>query len=227
MEVGPTSHLAKEAHLALVVGIDGSGKSTFLDQLSLHKSYAVLEPTSTPEARQFKTDNVSTLVNVPLVDERERLYTILNDTHDLLISQRLNDGGRVATSGNHIVTALSHALMRQITEPSITDSSPEKVTYDWLNSPCTKPDIFVLVHAPFGTILDRIIARQVEGDADEKFWGFNAPYFLDRYQDAWHTVLDLLKSDSQIACLDFDSSKMRPTEMIEEYDHLVLTEQYE
>src|SRR3989344_3749127 len=157
----------------LVAGIDGSGKSTFLEQLGLLE-YIVHEPTVTPMARNFKQASLNRLLDSDFISERESLYLGLNDKFDASIRESLENGRKVATSGNTLVTLLSHTVMRAI----VSDSQPEGITKSvinqWLSADCFKPEALVLVHAPESVILERILERQRSGDRAEEFWGFNS-----------------------------------------------------
>jgi len=214
-----------ESHLALVVGVDGSGKSTFLDQLSTSEGYTILEPTTTREARQFKLDSLETRIDGPFIDAREALYLGLNDEFDDTIITELGRSQRVATTGGRIVTQLSHAVMRNVAEGTDRDRTRglvDDIVEHWLNNNHLKPDVLVLVHAPADVILGRIGLRQEQGDISEKFWGFNSPFFLCHYQDAWLELAEQIKDSTSLDCLTLNSDEMSPEEMTEKYVSNVL-----
>lgn len=218
MALPGTKETQIDSHLALVVGVDGSGKSTFLNHLSASHGYCVLEPTSTAEARQFKSDNLETPVDSSFIDSREELYIGLNDSFDDTIRAELDESRRVATTGARIVTQLSHAVMRDIVEDTSGNHDfVDRVVNEWLASDSLKPDVLVLVHAPTDVILGRIGARQAQGDSNEKFWGFNSPFFLYRYQDAWLELAETIQASRSISSVVLDSGEICPEKMILRY----------
>jgi len=202
--------------LSLVLGVDGSGKSTFLNGLSERFGMAVLEPTSTPEAKAFKAAHIETPVDGRLIDQRERIFLDLNRQFDERVGAELDTGQDVATTGNGLVTLVSHGLMRVI----VGERGPKEIddaVLRWMESDALKPDHVALVHAPDEVIRERIQERQQAGDQTERFWGFNSPYFLSRYQETWHGVLDTLAQETVIQCVTLDSSQLNPNEMIDVY----------
>lgn len=211
-------------HTTLVAGVDGSGKTTFLMQLAKRTGYVVLEPTSTPEAQQFKADHVSTSVDTEFIDRRESLFVALNEGFDATVSSHIGQGERVATTGNGIVTTLSHAVMRQISGNTQVNSPAELVANEWERIGKGIVDVLVLVHAPYPVILERIHSRQDEGLADEVFWGFNSPYFLGQYQDAWNELFGLVQEQGNVTCVKYNSAELSPQEMIRDYTATILGE---
>lgn len=204
------------AQHCLVIGVDGSGKSTFLNGLEQHYGFEIAEPTSTPEARAFKARSTDLDVTPELVDEREQIYLALNSIFAWKIKERLDSGIDMAVTGNALVTRVSHALMRTII--SGQDNEVSRSITSWVDDiDSHMPDQVVLIHAPDTVIRERIMERQEGGDATEKFWGFNAPYFLSRYQETWHSVLNQLIGASDIDCLALDSSALTPDAMLQQY----------
>jgi single stranded DNA-binding protein len=125
---------------------------------------------------------------------------------------------KYATTGNALVTHVSHEVMRQ-TIASKADYAGKALL--WLEaSSDSKPDGIILIHAPMEVIMKRIQGRQEKGDTSEKFWGFNAPLFLHAYQEAWKRTLSILETHG-IPILSMDSSVLSPTRML----HL-FTERY-
>lgn len=212
-----TSALPKHV---LVVGIDASGKSTFTDGLALRFGYTVLEPTSTPEARDFKAQTIDTPITMPLVAQREAIYAGLNDGFGQAISRILANGSPVASTGNLLVTKLSHAVMKQVVSEHAKPSDHLRPVYDWVAEPYNHPDRFCFTHAPFKAIRQRISERQQAGDALERFWGFNSIYFLGRYQDAWHEAIEIIGNETDIGCLSMDTSQLTPEEMLARFNSL-------
>ncbi|MBP7837255.1 hypothetical protein KA021_00955 [Candidatus Saccharibacteria bacterium] len=207
-----------DQHVTLVAGIDGSGKSTFLNRLSQDMGYSIFEPTGTEEARKFKLGNLTTPVNRSFVDEREALYLGLNDEFERTLAEKQDLSERVATTGGRIVTELSHSVMRNITEDTPEDDDFTKTLVDgWLSGSSPLPAILTLVVAPPDVIIERINARQSQGDAAEVYWGFNAPFFLRHYQRAWLDVVQTIQASGMIRCMVFDSNTMTPDAMIENY----------
>jgi len=79
--------------------------------------------------------------------------------------------------------------------------------------------MIVLTHAPFQEITRRIIDRQHAGMKDERFWGFNSPFFLERYQARW---LEIAQSIAQagLYCVAIDTAQHTPTETLSIYETL-------
>jgi thymidylate kinase len=127
--------------------------------------------------------------------------------------------GNVVTTDASLVTRLSHNAMRGIIgAKSLND---EEIINEWQNDEklvnAASPDIIVFTYAPFTVIRNRISERQQAGRFEEKFWGFNSPYFLESYQERWHAMIQKL-SDAAFTCLSIDTTKTTPTESIEKYD---------
>ena len=200
----------------LVVGCDASGKFTLLN--TIHQSYGdiVIESTSTDESRAFKHASLNRLVDADFISERERLYMgLAKASLEFVRTNAIEDF--VSTDGA-LVTRLSHAVMhRSIGGDSFT---PDDIVADWLSDEAESgvqlPDIVALTHAPFPAIVDRISIRQRGGQKDEKFWGFNSPFFLNHYQEAWKSTLPAL-ARAGFTCLAFDTTLHTPAEMIDEY----------
>lgn len=210
--------------LSLVLGVDGSGKTTLLDGLSVQFGVVVLEPTSTPEAKAFKVSHLDTQVDGLFIDQRESIFLGLNSKFDLSVQQELTQGRNVATTGNGLVTLVSHGLMRTI----VGAKGPHEVvdcTGRWMDSNALKPENLLLVHAPDEVIRQRIQGRQQAGDHTERFWGFNSPYFLSRYQEVLREVISVVAENTMIRCIELDSSQLTPQAMIDSYARLTTNSQ--
>ena len=220
MAVGPLEVIFDEQQLPphlLVLGVDGSGKSTFLQGVRSY-GYEILEPTGTPESRAFKAAHIDTPVDEDFISQRQELFLALNEQFGQTVTERLRSYGKLATTGNALVTHVSHEVMRQ-TITSKADYAGKALL--WLEaSSDSKPDGIILIHAPMEVIMKRIQGRQEKGDTSEKFWGFNAPLFLHAYQEAWKRTLSILETHA-IPILSMDSSVLSPTRML----HL-FTERY-
>jgi thymidylate kinase len=211
------SKTAIRGELTLALGVDGSGKSTFLAGLASRLGTMVFEQTTSPEARRFKRANLGTPVTAAFVHQREDMFLRLNDGLEATISEELARGKDSATSGGRLITLVSHQLMRVV----IDEAHPRTISQtvgEWLEDDGSlKPDRIVLTHAPHDVIEERIAQRQQAGDKTEAFVGFNALSFLRRYQDTWHDTLSILQTSSDIPCASFDSSQISPEKMIEQY----------
>lgn len=205
--------------LSLVLGVDGSGKSTLLNGLNEQFGAIVLEPTSTPEVKAFKATNLDTLIDSSFIDRREKVFLDLNSQFDQSVERELIQGCNVATTGNGLVTLVSHGLMRTIVGAKGV-REVEGSTERWMKSDALKPKNILLVHAPDDVIRQRIKNRQQAGDHTERFWGFNSPYFLSRYQETWREVVSKLAETTVINCVELDSSQLTPEAMIESYSLL-------
>lgn len=202
----------------LVIGIDGSGKTTFLNGLQDRFGYDVVEPTSSQAARNFKTSTLDTPLDHAHVTQREKLYLDLNSSFEASILARCAAGGRIATTGSRLVTMVSHDTMGSVIgERDLT--APLETTQAWLTQKNKiKPDSIVFVNAPGDVILGRITDRQLAGDTAEKFWGFNSPFFLLRYQEVWEETIKFIGDNSDIGTLSLDSSKLSPGEMLDSFN---------
>lgn len=218
-----TNTESEQSHYLLVTGIDGSGKSTFLRGLGNELGYVAMEPTGTPEARSFKANTLEEPVTDAFIDERECLYMGLNHLFDEKVRESLDLKAKVASSGNSLVTLLSHNSMRAVALSK--DTSVEDCVESWLGSGYLKPDAIVLVHAPAPVIFERISERQQAGDQNEKFWGFNSPFFLEQYQAAWRQALSILSNRCDIQCITLDSDMLQPHEMLATYQSVVFKDE--
>lgn len=200
----------------LVVGCDASGKSTLLESIRSEYGDEVIESTATEESRRFKKASVNRLIDDEYIRERERLYLKLTEDTLKMVSQ--GDVKDFVGTDASIVTRLSHAAMRQcIGGPTI---STESIIRAWINDESTElvapPDIIVLTHAPLELIKGRISVRQQAGMKEEKFWGFNSPFFLNEYQKAWRETIKAL-AITGLTCVEFDTSVESPEHMMQVY----------
>ncbi len=200
----------------LTIGIDASGKSTFLDGLTERFNFTVIEPTSSDQARSFKRRTIDSALSDEIITAREELYLDLNNVHAGLVNAAIKAGSRVATTGSSLVTRLSHAVMRQTTTIESDARHHIRVVRNEL-SQTDLPDTLCFTHAPFSVIRDRITGRQAAGNTLERFWGFNSLFFLDRYQDAWHEAAEVIQAETDIECITFDTSTASPDEMLDEF----------
>ncbi len=206
----------ERGNYTLVVGVDGSGKSTFLDGLTTELGIESLEQTGSPEVRQFRKDNIETMIDSEFVDTRERLFENLNGDFDEIISQRLTGGYDVACAGTTLVTAVSHGVMRRIVDPQ-TENPVDYAIGKWQRDCRVRPSTIALIHAPKEVICARIMARQAAGDETERFWGFNSPFFLERYQEAWYEAVRYIGEKTSVQCIELDSSQLDTPQMIERF----------
>lgn len=199
----------------LVVGCDASGKSTFLE--GVHQAWGDTygESTSSDEAREFRRANNERVIDAEYIGLRESLY--LGLSHQALLAMKHQDG-HVVTSDSSLVTRVSHSVMRQIiSEPHANN---EEIIAKWqadeAKANIDTAGVIVHTHAPFPVIRERIIARQESGDKLEHFWGFNAPFFLEAYQNRWKTVIRDLAERSYI-CLDVNTYTTSSEDSLEKY----------
>ena len=207
------------SELTLTLGVDGSGKSTFLKGLADNLGYSVIEPTSSPEARLFKLANIDNPVDSDFVNKRENIFLRLNRDFDTQIRSIQETNSLIATTGNGFVTQVSHGVMRSIVDTNHSRSINDIVA-DWADSDMLKPATVVLIHAPATTIRERILARQEDGDVAERFWGFNSPHFLTLYQDGLMEAVEALGRFTSIRHYNLDSQVLTPREMLEVYKQL-------
>lgn len=191
----------------LVVGVDASGKSTLLEGL-VSLGYSQHECTGTPEVHEFKSINLSTPLDADYIDARQRMFLQLCATSRTELDYRKNMGEWVATTDNSLVTLLSHTVMRQVVSIVSSPSQHKEVVHDWLDNERELPEVVGFTYASLETIRNRILIRQRQGNKSERFWGFNSLLFLGRYQDAWHETLEVIEKESDIRCVDFDTSRL-------------------
>lgn len=204
--------MSSKNELALVFGIDASGKSTFMKGLQTALGYTTLEPTSSNEAKAFKAENLDAPLTIELVDERQRIFLDLNKRFDAQITNEL-ERNNVATSGSTLITNLSHAVMRRVIRHDklfIPD-----IVGQWSESATITPDTIVLTHAPINVVEKRIIDRQNADMKGEQLLGFNSLYFLSRYQEALLDTYDILGNDFRT--FTFDSSLSSPDTAINSF----------
>lgn len=199
----------------LVVGVDASGKSTFLSSLAEQCGYFVVEPTATPRAKVYKHQTAASLISQQLVDEREAIYLELNQQFAIRLNESRSQT-RLATTGDSLVTRLSHAVMRRVAGID-SDVLPAKCTEIWLDSNGSKPEAIVLTHAPFETIWDRLTQRQAAGAQHEEFWGFNAPFYLRAYQEEWKVAINAIRTMSDIKCFEFNTALQSPEAIMQQF----------
>lgn len=204
------------SNLILVLGVDGVGKSTFLNGLHDRLDFNIIEPTTTAEARDFKARNLGTVVTSEFIDQRRSLYMGISKNSDSEILQMTSDA-KVATTGCSLVTIVSHDLMSKIVDPSL-ELEYEKMLLRWKATSLLLPECVVLIHAPQNVINRRIMERQQDGQTGEGFWGFNSPHFLASYQMALRNMVDVIAQNKSIACLDLDSSVLEPEEMLDHFE---------
>lgn len=211
-----SSYVEKLPQHLLVVGIDASGKSTFLEGLRSNFDYTVLEPTSSDDARRFKADTIDTPIDADLIEQREAIFSNLNSGFHSKVTESVASGDPVATTGNLLVTQLSHAVMRRVVSVD-QQAAVEDVVSSWAEQGSEVPDGLAFVHAPFDVIRNRIAQRQNDGDELERFWGFNALFFLQHYQQAWHDAVAQIAEHTEVATLTLDTSILSREEMMAEF----------
>jgi len=206
----------KTGSLILVGGVDGVGKSTLIKHLESTEGLNLVgsEPTSTPESQVFKINNLDTVVSTEFVHEREGFYLDLQSLTDQDIDEKMSKGFNVVTSGNCLTTYISHTAMRGVLG---MEYSPDDILSRYNSGEHLTPDSLIVLHAPLSVMRDRIGDRLAAGDKSEKPWGFNSPFFLERYQEAWMAVADVLRTDLDWPVLSYDTSTTRPNEIVIDY----------
>lgn len=174
-----------ENQLILFLGADGSGKSTGiqLTQVALEPftSVAVLEQTKSPALRSFKQKALSRHVDAAFIDEREDLFQRSNRDFADLISQARSEHKVTLLDGHPLITAVSHDLMREIIgEPGNLERHRHPKNLVGGIGATIMPTAIVYLHVDEETRRERITSRE---DPSEKLWGFNAPFFLNHYQE--------------------------------------------
>ena len=202
----------------LVLGCDASGKSTLLNSIQKNYGDHLVESTSTPESRAFKLASLDTPVDEEYIGRRETLYLKLS--RDIL-SRASSSGVSYVSTDATLVTRVSHDVMRRAI--SLPGRNNIDLVRAWQSDEqelsIGAPDIIAFMHAPFGVIKQRISARQQNGQPEEKFWGFNSPFFLEAYQERW---LDMTADLGRLGfrCLTLDSSLVSPEDQLAAYDEV-------
>lgn len=198
----------------LVVGCDGSGKSTLL--AGIHQRYGdtIRESTRSEVGLVFKRATIGRLIDDGFIDEREAFYLDIERQE----REARRDIRDIATTNATLVTRLSHDVMRRCI--GVVGVDDDEIISRWLedenDSGLARPDIVACTYASHATIRARIIERQRAGMRDERFWGFNAPFFLERYQERWQRLMPALaKSGLRYIALDTDAAT--PTQVMDQY----------
>ena len=203
------------SELSLVLGVDGSGKTTFMRAASDLNSATVLEPTANQKAKEFKQTFFDHPITPELVDRREQLFTELNRDFDVKVNDAL-ESTHVLTSGSLLVTRLSHFAMREVI--SIPQSiSVTGIVDEWLTTNTRIPERVVYLHAPTKTIQGRLLAREMSGDTRERPFGYNSPFFLDRYNKVLGSAFSYLYDINPSCVAIYDTSLMPTAEIIDDF----------
>lgn len=194
----------------LVVGSDATGKSTIVRTIREAYGCAPIESSRSIEALAFRASHLKTPIDRTFLDIREQFYLLLEAVDQ---PKTLKIKGDIVTTNSTLTTRLSHAVMRTcIGEPAADDDT---LIAQWQNDEqrfgTPLPDNIILTRAEPDIIRQRIIARQQAGARDEDFWGFNAPFYLERYQSRWEGILPAL-GNLGIHCTTIDTSYRRPDE---------------
>lgn len=198
--------------LVLALGVDASGKSTFLRGVQDRLGYLAIEPTSTEKAKRFKAAHSEQPIDMQLVRKRHALFREINFSLGLRINEEL-ERANVATSGLRLVTDISHGVMAKIVGQK--ELSVPRIVDKWMSEDIAIPDTVVFVHAPISVIHDRILRRQRRGQVGEQLAGFNSLYFLRHYQDALHETFESL---SGVRKFEHDTSMNQASELIDRYE---------
>lgn len=213
-----TKESSGNGELTLVLGVDGSGKTTFLNGLSRRTGITAYEPTNYPEVGLYNSIHKDDPIDEELIKNREKLFLRLNDRLDAEIKFGLRLGVDAAMTGGSLATLVSHGLMRAVIGAREARSVDVAVD-NWLEGGALMPDQMVLVYAPDEVIRKRNEERRHGGSSTtERLWGFNSPFFLSRYQEALHELTDRLARDGVAKCIRLDSSKLMPDEMLDAYE---------
>ena len=211
--------------MVLVVGVDGSGKSTFLANVEERYGAEIVEPTSSPEMKAFKSRIEGEPVTPELITEREELFLEYNTSFADRLTR--SESPFIATTGNSLVTLISHGLMRSIVSGYSLENMVSDSIERWRGAKEQVPDELILVKAPSRVILQRIRERQNQGQHDEAFGGFNSPHFLTHYQGLWGQLAAMGSESLGVPTLSLDSNQLSPNEMINVYSrfHAELSEE--
>jgi hypothetical protein len=199
----------------LVVGCDASGKSTLVRGIHAHHGDVLVESGHSSEALAFKTAHMHDCIGADFIDEREAFYLQLEAREQ---PRTASITGNFVTTQSTLVTRLAHSVMRTcISEPGAPDDA---IIVHWLNdeqqSGTRIPDNIILTRADPSVIRERMTARQQSGMPGEEFWGFNSPFFLERYQLRWENMLASL-GEIGITCAALDTSHIQPAELLAHY----------
>lgn len=172
----------------LVVGCDASGKSTLVRRLCSQFGSTPIESSRSTAALTFKAAHARQPIDTAFIDQREAFYLQLEAEEQ---PKTLSLTGDIVTTNATLVTRLSHTVMRAcIGAPSLEDAA---IITQWQDDErsfgAPLPDRIMLTRAEPDIIRERMLARQDSGMTGEDFWGFNSPFFLERYQERWEDIL--------------------------------------
>ncbi|MBI1952400.1 AAA family ATPase [Candidatus Saccharibacteria bacterium] len=205
----------EKTRLVLITGTDASGKSTLIDRLQSSNGLGVklVEPTSwSDKAREFKLANLRTPIDEVLINQRESLYLELHRQFASNVKAELAQGYGVVTTASPLVTLVAHETMRQVI--SLPDHQPtETIVGNWVETGENIPNLIVNLHAPMDVIAQRIQNRMNAGDSTEINWGFNALFYISKYQKRLSELITAA-TDNGIQCQSYDTSTTSPEVML-------------
>jgi len=205
----------RSGELSLVLGVDGSGKTSFMNGVAEATGATVLEVASSQKLSDFKHATFDEPITPELVDAREQLFEGLNHEFDAHVQEALKRSD-VLTSGSLLVTRLSHLAMREtIARPAPT--TVVDIVEEWLDGAELVPDTVVHLHAPADVIRARLLKRELRGDVHERPRGYNSLFFLARYEKALQSATSYLANTGIVKTFDYDSSRGTSADKVSNY----------
>lgn len=205
----------------LILGRDASGKSTLLNGIQEKYGDSLTEAATTKPVRSFKRRHLETVVDLGFVDARERLYLgLCLSRSSLKARSEALLRGNVTTTSDSLVTRVSHQVMRSIVSEHESFSAERAVDQwqdDIIRTSSRAPDLIAMTYVPCEVANSRMRERQEAGMVEERFWGFNSPFFLERYQTALVDTLRCIGSEGLATTVCIDTSDRTISETLDAY----------
>ena len=203
----------------LVLGIDASGKTTFLHNLPSSLGFTIFEPAESKTAQKFREDTFRLDITPELIEKRRNMFLELNIEYEKNILSDINFGKRVATSGGSLVTNISHDVMFNYVNG--TPQDVDVAVKNWLNDKTlAKPGTVIFLHADESIIKERNDIRAAQ-DILETQIGFYSPESLSLYQKAWSDVVKILRRRADMRVVNYDSGALSPSSIVNRFTHFI------
>lgn len=206
------TQVSRDHKLLLILGVDGSGKTTLAHALAAHTGAVVHEATTGPHSKGLKKLHHRREIDANMVHMREYMYASLTDVLQREVESHLKDTN-IITTGSILVTRLANYTMRRvIAEPN--KKSLSEIVDEWLSSRDRSPDEIIYLHAPMDVIIGRILERLRAGDIHELPVAYNSPFYLNEYNKVLSEAALYIAQHTTIPVADYDTSILSPDEIV-------------